>query len=485
MGGESPGDVRTQNASSVVEVYAAHAEPNFRYPYQTAVPEFSHSTAFAVEGKLLVTNAHCVAFTSHVQVKRRDQDTRFTAKVICIGFECDLALLSVADDSFWSGLDKPITFSEELPAFGDTVTVLGFGMGGDNLCTTQGVVSRVDVQAYPPAKRRAFNYIQLPVIQIDAAINYGNSGGPALGYGGYAIGVAFMGMDQAQNVGFIIPAKVVLHFIDDFRRHGRFTKFGYPPFNWQNLETTGLRDYHDVAGRGGVRVTKVDPNVDSGLEVNDVVLELFGQAVGFDGKVAVPLGRRGDLERVSLWALFCDKFTGDPCECLVRRQGKDVRLSFPLIPFRPLIPLDPDVENEYLLVAGVVLQPLTTSYLSDAEAWGSFEVQRAMRSMWDGKVEGRQVLVVTDTFSHEVNAGVTLPPDDVLLRVNGVTLRNLAHLAEILDSSSEVWLRLEFSSGLVMVLRSADARASTEDLLDRHGLVADRHLRAINPTAKL
>ena len=53
------------------------------------------------------------------------------------------------------------------------VTVLGFSEGGSNLCTTQGVVSRIDMFPYA-------GYVSLPVIQIDAAINCGSSGGPAL-----------------------------------------------------------------------------------------------------------------------------------------------------------------------------------------------------------------------------------------------------------------------------------------------------------------
>lgn len=52
-----------------------------------------------------------------------------------------------------------------------------------------------------------------------------------------ALGVAFMGLAEAQGVGFIIPAKVAMRFLEDFRLNGTFTHFGYPPFLWQCLET--------------------------------------------------------------------------------------------------------------------------------------------------------------------------------------------------------------------------------------------------------
>lgn len=64
-----------------------------------------------------------------------------------------------------------------------------------------------------------------------------------------------------------------------------------------------MRAYYKAAGRGGVRVIATDPNIDSGLRVDDVVLELFGVPVGHDGKVAAELGD-GDVERVSLWLLL-------------------------------------------------------------------------------------------------------------------------------------------------------------------------------------
>ena len=224
-----------------VEVRAAHALPNFLHPYQCAVPEFSNSTAFAVDHRLLMTNAHCVAFASHVQVKRRDQDLRFTAEVVCIGCECDLALLMVKDEAFWRGLAPPVSFLQAWPSLGDEVVVFGYGRGGDSVCTTQGVVSRVDMQGYPNCRGGASDaLLQLPVLQIDAAINPGNSGGPALSRG-KVIGVAFMGLDDAQSVGFLIPAKVALHFLEDFRRHKTFTRFPSPPFLWQTLDTEEMR----------------------------------------------------------------------------------------------------------------------------------------------------------------------------------------------------------------------------------------------------
>jgi len=61
-----------------------------------------------------------------------------------------------------------------VPELQQSLVVVGFPTGGDNLCVTAGVVSRVDVHEY------AHSGFSLLCVQIDAALNSGNSGGPAL-----------------------------------------------------------------------------------------------------------------------------------------------------------------------------------------------------------------------------------------------------------------------------------------------------------------
>ncbi|CAL9023850.1 unnamed protein product [Prunus brigantina] len=67
-------------------------------------------------------------------------------------------------------------------------------------------------------------------IQIDAAINPGNSGGPAFNDQGECIGVAFQRhffsvyrSEEAENIGYVIPATVVSHFLDDYEWNGKYT----------------------------------------------------------------------------------------------------------------------------------------------------------------------------------------------------------------------------------------------------------------------
>lgn len=59
--------------------------------------------------------------------------------------QCDIAMLAVDDEEFWSGVQL-LDISPDLPPMQQGVTVVGFPTGGDNVCVTKGVVSRLDRQ---------------------------------------------------------------------------------------------------------------------------------------------------------------------------------------------------------------------------------------------------------------------------------------------------------------------------------------------------
>merc|ERR1719414_1364549 len=88
--------------NAVVKVFTTHSEPHFSLPWQKRRQIKSSGTGFIIEGRRVLTNAHCVEYGSQVQLKRRGSDTKYSATVEAQGLECDLAVLSVEDD-FWEG----------------------------------------------------------------------------------------------------------------------------------------------------------------------------------------------------------------------------------------------------------------------------------------------------------------------------------------------------------------------------------------------
>lgn len=62
-------------------------------------------------------------------------------------------------------------------------------------------------------------------LQIDAAINSGNSGGPAFNDKGNCVGIAFQSLkhEDVENIGYVIPTPVIMHFIQDYEKNGGYT----------------------------------------------------------------------------------------------------------------------------------------------------------------------------------------------------------------------------------------------------------------------
>ena len=65
-----------------------------------------------------------------------------TARLLALAGDCDLALMTVDDESFWKGV-APLQFGP-LPALQDPVVVVGYPLGGEQVSVTSGIVSRVE-----------------------------------------------------------------------------------------------------------------------------------------------------------------------------------------------------------------------------------------------------------------------------------------------------------------------------------------------------
>ncbi|CDJ36693.1 trypsin, putative [Eimeria mitis] len=133
--------------SSVVKVYSDFTDPNYALPWQMQRQGSSTGSGFIVHPsagggeRIILTNAHCVAWNNRLHLRKHGSPIKFPARVLAVAHECDLAVLTVDNDDFWADT-QGLLFGE------DGVIVLGYPRGGDNLCITSGVVSRVDVNTY-------------------------------------------------------------------------------------------------------------------------------------------------------------------------------------------------------------------------------------------------------------------------------------------------------------------------------------------------
>ena len=137
-------------------------------------------------------------------------------------------------------------------------------------------------------------------MQIDAAINSGNSGGPVFNEAGECVGIAFQSYagSDAENIGYVIPVPVIEHFIDDFTKNSEFTGFPQMGIQFQSMESHSLRMAHGMADQKGVLIRSVQPisNASGKLLPGDVLMKFQGVPVGNDGTVPF----EGGSELISL-----------------------------------------------------------------------------------------------------------------------------------------------------------------------------------------
>ena len=192
---------------SVVQIFTSYREPNWAAPWIFDMSRGASGTGFLIDGNRIMTNAHVVAWTTQLIVRRYHDPNPYLAHVEFVAHDVDLAVIKVDDASFYEGM-KPLDFGA-LPKVRSTVVTYGFPAGGQQISYTRGVVSRIEVESYVHIGDRAFL-----AVQTDAAINPGNSGGPVI-QDDKVVGVAFEGVSGLQSTGYFIPTVIIRHFLDD------------------------------------------------------------------------------------------------------------------------------------------------------------------------------------------------------------------------------------------------------------------------------
>ncbi|EME27544.1 serine-type endopeptidase isoform 1 [Galdieria sulphuraria] len=458
---------------SVFKLYVTHCEPNYSLPWQKRRQTYSTSTAFAVGNRRILTNAHCVEHSTVVKIKKRGSEKKYMAQVVSIGNDCDIALLSVEDESFWEGVE--CLSSGRLPYLQEAVTVVGYPIGGENISVTAGVVSRVELQQY------SHGAIDLLGVQIDAAINPGNSGGPAFNSRFECVGIAFQSLltTEAENIGYIIPWLVVQHFLDDFDRNGYYTGFCYCGFEFQRMENEYLRkSFHLSDESGGVLIKRIAPTSPCSkvLQKGDVITHFDGVPIANDGTVSYRGG-----ERINFHYLITLKFVGESCTVRIVRNGNIMEVSYPLFELPLLVPIhEKRPVPEYLTVAGLVFVALSEPYLRSeyGEKWDFEAPVKLLDKLLYGykRTANEQVVILSQVLNARINVGYECLTNTELLHFNGTRVENLCHLANLIDETSEEFLRFDLEFDEVIVIEKQAALEQSSQILVQHGIPTPRSL---------
>jgi S1-C subfamily serine protease len=453
---------------SVVKVFSTLRGPDPFKPWGKASPQEVTGSGVVIEGRRILTNAHVVEYASQVQVQTGQEGDKVSAKVIAIARGMDLAVLQLDDEKFFD-THAAVSRSNKLPEITDAVFAYGYPTGGNSLSITKGIVSRIEFVDYDGS-------VGGLRIQIDAAINPGNSGGPVIA-GDKMIGLAFSGLMNAQNIGYIIPNEEIELFLKDIadkRYDGKSILLDVT----QTLENPILREYLklDKSVEGCVIHKPYQETPDYALKEWDIVTHIGDVAI--DNQCMVKL-------KPSVRVMFKYKVQQLVMNGLVPltvvRGGKVLKVQAPVYSGRPH--LISDLQGgypSYFILGPIVFSRATVEYMSfisnNAPALNGYAYNASplmtLRGEMPTKEREELVVVSSPFFPHKLVQGYSNRFGSVIYSINGLPVKSLKHLVTLLRDMKDDLIVVHFDQryGETIVLPRKAMLAETEGILSDNGI---------------
>jgi S1-C subfamily serine protease len=457
--------------NSVVKVFSTVRYPDYYRPWTKESPSEITGTGVVIEGRRILSNAHVVGYASQVQVQANKAGDKISATVVAVDPGIDLAVLKLDDETFFD-THAPLERAKTLPEIKDAVMVYGYPTGGSSLSITKGIVSRIEFAPYN------FQVSGLRV-QIDAAINPGNSGGPAVA-GDKMIGLAFSHLQNAENIGYIIPCEEIELFLQgvaEGRHEGKPGMFD----DFQTLENPALRSFLklDKSAHGIVVHRPSSPDPAYPLKEWDLITKIGDAPVDDQGMVTI---KSGSL-RLHFTYLVQKTVRNGKVPLTLVRNGKEVQLDLPVQSRLPLVlgALE-GAYPSYFVYGPLVFSAATWEFVATLVREESGRWTRSMfstgspllrRFMDVQAFPGEQLVVVSSPFfPHKLAQGYSNPQIEVVKSVNGIAIKNLEHLVRVLRDCHDEMISIEFEnrSGEALVFRRAEITGATEEILTDNGV---------------
>ena len=419
-----------------------------------------------ISGGRVLTNAHVVRFASQIEVQPSGSSTKYPARIVGVASSIDLALLELEDASAAEAI-PPLEIETELPRLRQEVTVMGYPVGGDELSFTEGIVSRIEFTEYYYGSRGLR-------IQIDAALNSGNSGGPAIS-DGRLIGLVFSKIEEADNIGYLIPTEEILEFlkdIEDGRHDGKADIAGM--IHTQRLESRTLRRRLGIdSDVTGLMVRSAEGTPEDGLRAWDVITRVGPHEIDNQGFVRV-----NDWLRLASDYYYNKLATEEGIPLTIIRDGQEMEILSPIERGDQslLVPL----QNEY--PDYFIWGPIVFTAASQEQFYGGHEKLLSYLYMYESPLLGRlndrrrfedEQIVITPSrlFPHRTTRGYESIWMANISHVNDQEIKNLAHLVQVLRDASGEYVEITLGGPHPkLVFDREEAEEATEEILSDEGI---------------
>ena len=447
--------------NAVVKIEVETAKSLISCPWANRTDHGTGSGVVIGDGRIL-TCAHCVADASFINIRKHNEDTLYHATALFVDNDADLALLQVKDKTFMTDI-TPLEIGET-PHVQDDVLAVGYPIGGDDISYTRGIVSRIEDIRYE------HGWAYLLGVQVDAAINPGNSGGPVMDLkNGRIAGIAFQGQKKGEALGYIIPPDIIRHFLVDIQ-DGKVDGFSDILFAMDLMENPAKRRYYRMdSARTGVVVDDVDSVLGKdSIRKDDIILEIDGYKVSNIGRIRLAGG-----EARSLYYPLYTRQIGEKIPVKVFRDGTVVETFITAAKKnRRIRRWMYDVRPDYFVYGGLVFTTVSYDYLVDSRAEIHDDIIK------DKSFVDDEPVAISFCFSDKAIDGYRGAANSLVRSVNGVKVRNLRHLTELVDQCHDGFVRFGLDRGNEwdnkLIVDAREMREATVRVMKRNLIPADR-----------
>ncbi len=465
----APAAQATQNLS-LVKVNATSQSYNLHLPWQKESPSGRRGLGVVMAGNRVLVTAQMAADATYIELELPESGQKIPAKVVAVDYEANLALLesppSDRQKAFFAGL-KPMGLDTSA-RIGDEVFVLQTGRVGD-LIRSPLTISKVLTRRYIVEGSGFLVYEANNIVRSEA-----NSFTLPVVKGNQLAGL-LLSYDSKNQVTTILPAPIIEHFLKDVA-DGSYEGFPSLGMELQSTQDEQFRDYlglkPDAPGVLITSVLKGGSAEQAGMKKEDILISINGFTID----------SRGDYKDPQFGALSAGHlvrgraYVGDKVEIKVIRDGKEITLNGELTRRKPedylVLPYQFDRGPKYVLMGGMLFQELSRPYLdsfgSEQRGGAILRLDRIATSPEKYEEQGRKKLVFLSLVLPTPSAqGYEKLGGQVVNKVNGKPINELADLADAFKSAKETWHVIELDDfPHILYLDTFNAERDNMKLLD-------------------
>jgi len=342
---------------SIVTIEVARKQYDYYQPWAQGTRR-AQKSGLVVGAREILTTADEMFDRTLVRIQKNGRGRWAVGEVSWVDYHANLALVTTSETNFWPGL-KPAALGSAVASPDGNLQILRWREG--NLEHRQAEFSQFSV------REGQLSPINQAVLEVSSEIQGAGWSEPLVA-GSRVVGLL---VSQEGRNGYVMPASFIQSILEA-RRKGQYHGLGYFHFYWEPGKNPASLARLKLAGEPrGVIVIHVPDRPDGGEQVvkpDDILLNIDGFDLDMQGDYQDPEFGHLNLENLAVRR----KWAGDALKIQLWRDGKPMEVSYRLPKFEYTNSLVPyavhDKEPDYVIVGGLIFEPLTDSYL---QSWGA------------------------------------------------------------------------------------------------------------------